>query len=79
MAADPAAVVAHYADMAAAEYGDSLQAARSLRMAVGALVAEPSEETLAQAREAWLAARVPYQQTEVYRFGNAIVDEWRAA
>jgi putative iron-regulated protein len=28
------------------------------------------------AREAWIEARVPYQQTEVYRFGNAIVDEW---
>jgi putative iron-regulated protein len=28
------------------------------------------------ARSAWLAARVPYQQTEVYRFGNAIVDDW---
>jgi putative iron-regulated protein len=28
------------------------------------------------AREAWRAARIPYQQTEVYRFGNAIVDDW---
>ena len=25
---------------------------------------------------AWIAARVPYQQTEVYRFGNRIVDDW---
>ncbi|TIR59477.1 MAG: peptidase, partial [Mesorhizobium sp.] len=24
----------------------------------------------------WKAARVPYQQTEVYRFGNKIVDDW---
>ena len=35
-----------------------------------------SEESLAAARDAWLAAREPYQQTEVYRFGNAIVDDW---
>jgi putative iron-regulated protein len=28
------------------------------------------------ARTAWLAARVPYQQTEAFRFGNAIVDGW---
>ena len=28
------------------------------------------------ARTAWLAARVPYQQTEAYRFGNPIVDDW---
>ncbi len=36
----------------------------------------PTDATLAAAREAWLAARVPYQQTEVFRFGNPIVDEW---
>ena len=28
------------------------------------------------AKKAWLAARVPYQQTEAFRFGNAIVDDW---
>src|SRR3546814_6083146 len=28
------------------------------------------------ARGAWVAARVPYQQTEVFRFGNPIVDDW---
>ena len=28
------------------------------------------------AKSAWLAARVAYQQTEAYRFGNAVVDEW---
>jgi putative iron-regulated protein len=48
----------------------SLAAARVLDEAVAALVAAPSEATLQAAREAWLAARVPYQQTEVYRFGN---------
>src|SRR3546814_16230390 len=31
---------------------------------------------MAAARQAWLAARVPYQQTEAYRFGNSIVDGW---
>ncbi|MFC0202123.1 imelysin family protein [Paracoccus rhizosphaerae] len=76
LAADPAAVVSHYADMAQAEYTDSLQAARDLRAAVDRLIAEPSEETLAAARQAWLAARVPYQQTEVFRFGNPVVDDW---
>ena len=41
-----------------------------------ALVAQPSPDTLKAARQAWLEARVPYQQTEAYRFGNAIVDDW---
>jgi putative iron-regulated protein len=75
-AADPAAVVETYADIAAAGYADSLATARALQAAVGALVAAPSDETLAAARAAWKAARVPYQQTEVFRFGNAIVDDW---
>lgn len=75
-AVEPAEVVAHYADLAAAKYGDSLTTAQALQGAVAALVAAPSEETLTAAREAWKAARAPYQQTEAYRFGNAIVDDW---
>ncbi|MEQ3708281.1 MAG: imelysin family protein [Tateyamaria sp.] len=65
-----------YADIAAAKYGDSLITAQRLQTAVNALVANPSAENLTAARQAWLAARVPYQQTEVYRFGNAVVDDW---
>lgn len=76
LAATPDAVVDHYADLAAAKYADSLTAAQALQAAVDALIAAPSEETLAAARSAWIAARVPYQQTEVFRFGNAIVDDW---
>jgi putative iron-regulated protein len=70
------AILGTYADIAAAMYGDALAGARRLREAVGSLVASPSEATLTAAREAWIAARVPYQQTEAYRFGNPIVDEW---
>jgi putative iron-regulated protein len=65
-----------YADIAAAKYEDSLIAARALEDAVTALIEAPSAETLQAARAAWLEARVPYQQTEVYRFGNPIVDDW---
>lgn len=76
LAATSAAVVETYANIAAAKYADSLTTARALRAAVGALVADPSETTLQAAKTAWLCARVPYQQTEVYRFGNPLVDEW---
>ncbi len=74
--ATPAAVTAHYADMALAKYSDSLTTAQALRAAVDAFVAAPSAETQAAAKAAWTAARVPYQQTEAYRFGNPIVDDW---
>jgi len=76
LAAEKAAVLETYADIAAAGYEDSLITAKALQEAVAALIAAPSEDTLAAAKTAWLAARVPYQQTEVFRFGNAIVDDW---
>jgi putative iron-regulated protein len=75
-AQDRAAVLDTYADIAAAKYADSLASAERLKAAVDALVAGPSAEALTRAKAAWIAARVPYQQTEVYRFGNAIVDDW---
>lgn len=75
-AVEPAEVLAHYADLAAAKYGDSLTTAQALQGAVAALIAAPSDETLTAARDAWKAARVPYQQTEAFRFGNPVVDDW---
>jgi putative iron-regulated protein len=73
---DKQAVLKTYADIAHATYEDSLLTAQQLDSAVDALIANPSDATLAAAREAWIAARVPYQQTEAYRFGNAVVDDW---
>ncbi|MBR0647108.1 imelysin family protein [Plastoroseomonas hellenica] len=70
------AVLNTYADIAEAMYADARDGARALREAVARLVAEPSEATLTAARQAWIAARPAYQQTEAYRFGNPIVDEW---
>ncbi|MCK0208849.1 peptidase [Starkeya koreensis] len=65
-----------YANIAEAMYGDSLSTAKALQAAVDALIAEPTDANLDKAKAAWKAARVPYQQTEGFRFGNAIVDEW---
>ena len=78
-AVDPAAakaVVGHYAELAAAVFGDALSAAQNLQKAVDALLATPNEATLKAARQAWIAARAPYMQSEVFRFGNPVVDDW---
>ncbi len=69
-------VLENYANIALAGYEDSLILATSLKDAVDALVADPNDATLAAAKEAWVQARVPYQQTEAFRFGNPSVDEW---
>ena len=65
-----------YADIAEAAYGDSHDTALALKAAIDELVADPSQDKLEAARAAWITARVPYQQTEVFRFGNPIVDDW---
>jgi putative iron-regulated protein len=73
---DAKAVVENYADIAEAAYGDAHTAALTLKAKIAGLVATPSDATLAAAREAWKAARPSYMQTEAFRFGNAIVDDW---
>ena len=75
-AATAEAVLDHYADLAHAMYSDALTGAQALQQQVDAFLALPTEQNLAAARTAWVAARRPYQQTEAYRFGNPIVDDW---
>ncbi|MGV8856547.1 MAG: imelysin family protein [Devosia sp.] len=71
-----AEVLSNYADIALAGYEDALATAKALDAAIDALIADPSETTLTAARDAWRASRIPYQQTEAFRFGNPNVDEW---
>ncbi|MBH3369360.1 peptidase [Pseudomonas carnis] len=70
------AVVAHYADMVFAVYSDAESTAKTLQTAIDTFLANPNDETLKAARTAWIAARVPYLQSEVFRFGNTIIDDW---
>ncbi len=72
----PAEVVKTYVAIGAATYGDAYSTGKALGAAVDALIANPTAETLAAARAAWKVARVPYQRSEVFRFGNPIVDDW---
>jgi putative iron-regulated protein len=74
--ADVTDVLTTYADIAEATYADSLLRAEQLNDALEALVAMPDEKHLAAARAAWIRARVPYQQSEAFRFGNPAVDDW---
>lgn len=71
----PRDVVVHYADLAEVMYQSSAAAAKDMQATILAFLEAPSPETLAKAREAWKAARVPYMQTEAFRFGNKAVDK----
>lgn len=69
------AVIANYAAVASASYKDSLGSAKKLQSAVNALLAKASEETLIEARRAWLSAHQAYSLTETFRFYNGPIDQ----
>ena len=70
------AIVEQYADVAHATFEDALITARELHTTISTLIESPTETNLDAAKTAWISARVPYQQSEVFRFGNAVVDDW---
>jgi len=74
-APDPKAILTTYADIGQAIYQDSVTEAEKLKVAVDAFLAEPNDTTLKAARQAWVASRVPYMQSEAFRFGNPEIDD----
>jgi len=69
-------VIDNYIHIAEASYQDSLVTAKALDTTIDVFLQSPTEENLNLSKQAWVSARAPYQQTEVYRFGNAAVDAW---
>jgi putative iron-regulated protein len=72
----PEDVLSTYGDVAQAIYEDSLNEGRKMQTAIEEFLAAPSDATLRAARDAWVDARIPYQQSEGLRFGNSYVDDW---
>ena len=66
--------VANYSMIVEASYADSLATAQALNATLATLVSEPSEASLQAAKNAWIASRPPYLQTEVYRFYDGPID-----
>ena len=62
-----------YSDMVQAAYQDSLETAKALQTAVNTYVATPTPANLDAAKAAYKAARLPYSQTEVFRFDEGFV------
>lgn len=62
------------ADIALAAYSDSVDTAVMLQTALATFKAEPTQANLDAAKLAWLVAREPYGQTEVYRFRLSPID-----
>jgi putative iron-regulated protein len=67
--------ITNYADIVYASYQDSYSTAEVLKQKIDAFVAAPSEAGFQQCKDAWLAARNPYGQTEAYRFYGGPIDD----
>ena len=67
-------VVDHYAKLVYANYQDSLKTAQILQESLDQFIDEPSAATLSAAKKAWLVAREPYGQSEVFRFYSGPID-----
>ncbi len=63
------------ADVAFASYSDAVTTAEQLRDAIDTFVDDPTEANFTAAKEAWLVAREPYGQTEVFRFRASPIDD----
>ncbi len=72
---DAKAEVAAYAAGVYASYVAATESAKSLSVAIDALLADPTDATLAAARKAWVAARPAYFVTETFRFYDGPIEE----
>lgn len=68
-------VVSNYANLVLANYQDAHEEAVNLQNALAAFTKEPSKARLDDARKAWITARTPYLQTEVFRFYAGPIDD----
>jgi putative iron-regulated protein len=67
-------VIKNYSDVVLSTYQESLSKAQLLKVAIDSFVANPSEGTHLAAKSAWLIARIPYGQTEAFRFYGGPID-----
>lgn len=63
-----------YSKIAWAVYDDSYQTAVTLQNKIDVFVANPTAQGLEDCKQAWLAARVPYGQSEIFRFTDGPID-----
>ena len=68
-------VIENYAELVYQTYSKSLVAAEGLQNEIHSFLNNPSETTLENAKKAWIMARAPYGQSEVFRFYNGPIDQ----
>ena len=72
---DLAQVVKTYSEIVYSTYVDSHAAAKEMSKSINEFLDSPSEQSFIAAKESWISARLPYLQTEVYRFYGGPIDD----
>ncbi len=67
-------VIETYANIVYASYSDSYDKANDLLTKVNSFIATPTQANFELCRQAWKDARIPYGQTEGYRFYGGFID-----
>ena len=67
-------VAENYADAAFLTYRQARQDAQAMQEAIDAFLKEPTGQNLQAAKDAWLASRESYGQTEAFRFYGGPID-----
>ena len=69
-------ILLNYSNIAEAKYKDALTLAKHMHNSIEEFMKDTNESNFKKVKDSWLLARTIYQQTEVFRFGNPIVDDW---
>jgi len=69
-------ILVNYSNIAEAKYKDALVLAKKMHNSIEKFMNNTSESNFIEVKDSWLKARTIYQQTEVFRFGNPLVDDW---
>ncbi len=65
----------HYTELVKANYDDAYASALTMKQAIDAFVANPTDAGFQACKTAWLNARNPYGQTEAFRFYAGPIDD----
>ena len=68
-------VLENYAGLVLTNYEDCYQTANHLKQVIEAFVQNPTETGFQACKDAWLAARLPYGQSEAFRFYGGPIDD----
>ena len=69
-------ILVNYSNIAEAKYKDALALAKKMHNSIEKFMNDTNESNFIDVKDSWLKARTIYQQTEVFRFGNPLVDDW---